>query len=242
MRFLFFTFSLFKRSFFFQPFYLFGGRVLKQRTFDKKKSSLFQVLVLLTKRCCVLVLADPPSTIVNRLFESETSDTIITLLGLLADCHETIAPAVQGPSYRSESGGQKLVFHDGVSGGCVTQTEYLIAKFASEAKLNKRTGDKLIALTSRADFDPGEMRTNSIRQIERWIADANDPNAIQEFDLLRASDENQESTLYLRNHTVNVENLVFDVRYNGYQYLSFELLERNGERVFGPANSGYDGK
>ena len=28
------------------------------------------------------------------------------------------------------------------------------------------------------------------------------------------------------------------MRYNGYQYLSFELLERNGERVFGPANSG----
>ena len=51
------------------------------------------------------------------------------------------------------------MFHDGVSGGCVTQTEYLIATFASEAKLNKGTGDnlKLIALTSRADFNPGEI-------------------------------------------------------------------------------------
>ena len=29
-----------------------------------------------------------------------------------------------------------------------------------------------------------------------------------------------------------------DVRFNGCQYLSFELLERNGERAFGPANSG----
>ena len=35
-----------------------------------------------------------------------------------------------------------------------------------------------------------------------------------------------------------IEDLVSDVRYNGHQYLSFELLERNGERVFGPANSG----
>ena len=130
------------------------------------------------------------------------------------------------------------MFHDGVSGGCVTQTEYLIAKFASEAKLNKRTGDKLIALTSRADFNLGEIRTNSIRQIERWIADANDPNAIQEFDLLRASDGKQELTLYLRNLIMIVEDLVADPRYNGFQYLSFELLERNGQRVFGPANSG----
>ena len=114
---------------------------------------------MLTKRCCVLDFAGLPSTIVNRLFQSETSDTITTLLESLADCHETIAPAVQGPSYLSESGGQKLVFQDGVSGGCVTQSEYLIAKFASQAKLNKGTGDnlKLIALTSRADFNPGEI-------------------------------------------------------------------------------------
>ena len=35
-----------------------------------------------------------------------------------------------------------------------------------------------------------------------------------------------------------VEDLVADVRFNGYQSLSFELLEQNGERVFGPANSG----
>jgi len=40
MRFLFFMFSLFKWSFFFQPFYLFGGRVLKQRTFDNNKNQV----------------------------------------------------------------------------------------------------------------------------------------------------------------------------------------------------------
>ena len=70
------------------------------------------------------------------------------------------------------------------------------------------------------------------------VALTNDPNAIQEFDLLHASDGCQELTLYLRNLTVNVEDLVADVQYNGYQSLSFELLERNAERVFGPANSG----
>ena len=68
-----------------------------------------------------------------------------------------------------------------VSGGYVTQTEYLIAKYASESKLNKRNGNKLIAMATRADFDPSKIRTDSIRQIERWVALANDLNAIQEF-------------------------------------------------------------
>ena len=66
-------------------------------------------------------------------------------------------------------------------------------------------------MATRADFNPSEIQTESIRQIELWVALANDPNAIQEFDLLRASDGRQESTLYLRNLTVIVEDLVADV-------------------------------
>ena len=75
------------------------------------------------------------------------------------------------------------MIRDDVSGGYVTHTEYLMAKYASESKLNKRNGNKLIALATRADFNPSEIRTDSIRQIERWIALANDPNIIQEFEL-----------------------------------------------------------
>jgi len=45
-------------------------------------------------------------------------------------------------------------------------------------------------------------------------------------------------TLYLRNLAKIIEDLLADLRYRGYQYLSFKLLERNGQRVFGPANSG----
>ena len=88
------------------------------------------------------------------------------------------------------------MIRDGVSGGFVTQTEYLIAKYASESKLNKKSDDKLIALKTSDVFNPTEIHTHSIRQIERWIAVANDLNAIQEFNLLRASDERQKSTMY----------------------------------------------
>ena len=36
-------------------------------------------------------------------------------------------------------------------------------------------------MATRADFDPSEIRTDSIRQIERWVALANDPNAVQVY-------------------------------------------------------------
>ena len=81
-------------------------------------------------------------------------------MDLLPDCHKTIAPEVQG----SDSGGQELVIRDGVSGGYVTQSEYLNA---SESKLNKRNGNKLIAMATRADFYPSEIRTNQVVII--WV-------------------------------------------------------------------------
>ena len=93
-------------------------------------------------------------------------------------------------------------------------------------------------MATREDFNPSEIRSESIRQIERWIAVANDPKPIQEFDLWCESDGYQRLVLYVMNLAVIVEDLVGDPRFNGYQYLSFQLLERNGQRVFGPANSG----
>ena len=60
-----------------------------------------------------------------------------------------------------------------VSGGDVTRSEChsLIGKYASESTLNKRNDNMLIALATRAEFNPRE------------IALANDPNTTQEFDL-----------------------------------------------------------
>ena len=106
-----------------------------------------------------MILNDGPGVwqnfLILKLFQSETNDGTTSLLDLLPDCHKTIAPSVQG----SDSGGQELVIRDCVSGGYVTQTEYLIAKYASESKLNKRSGNKLFALASRADFNPSGIST-----------------------------------------------------------------------------------
>ena len=99
-----------------------------------------------------LCLAELPFLILSRLFQSETNGRITNLLDLLPDCHKTIAPAVQG----SDSGGQELVIRDGVWRLCYT-TEYPITKYASDSKLNKRNGNKLIALAARADFNPSKF-------------------------------------------------------------------------------------
>ena len=66
------------------------------------------------------------------------------------------------------------MIRDGVSAGYVKQTEFLIAKYASESKLNKRNGNKVIAMATRADFNPHEIRTDIIRQIEWWVAPSGD--------------------------------------------------------------------
>ena len=63
---------------------------------------------------------------------------------------------------------------------------------------------------------------------------------MQEFDLSCASDGRQKLTLYLRNLTVIVEDLVADVSVPSG--LSFELLERNSERAFDLQIQAYGGK
>ena len=137
--------------------------------------------------CPVLYAVPVPAKTLNEI--SAKSD----LIYLVASSNPTlnskakIASGIQMNNLRfkwaetsgSDSSGQKLVTRDGVSGGYATQTEYLITKYASESELDKRNGNKLIALATNADFNPSEIRAECIRQIERWVALANDPNAIQ---------------------------------------------------------------
>ena len=77
-------------------------------------------------------LAESPFTILNQQFQSETFAGITNLLECLPDCHKAIAPAVQS----SDSGEQELVIRDDVSGGYVTQAEYLIAKLGMQVNPN----------------------------------------------------------------------------------------------------------
>jgi hypothetical protein len=112
----------------------------------------------------------------------------------------------------------------------------MIAQLASEEKLTKRTSNKIIKLVRRDDFVPSDIRTDRIQQIESWIEKA-DGGTIFEYDVWKEEDGRQDLKLYLRNLRTILEDLIADGQYAGYQYLSFELVERDGCRAFGPANS-----
>ena len=52
--------------------------------------------------------------------------------------------------------GDRIIMREGVDGGVVTRTEYMIAQLASEEKLTKRTTNRIIKLVKRDDFVPGK--------------------------------------------------------------------------------------
>ena len=130
----------------------------------------------------------------------------------------------------------RIIIREGEDGGVVTLTEYMIAKLASEEKLKKRTTNKIIEMIRKSEFNPADIRTNRIQQIEAAIEKAFGGSVLQ-FDLWKEEDGQQDLKLYSRGLMGIVEGLLADEGYAGYQYLSFEYLQRNGSRVFGPANT-----
>ena len=97
------------------------------------------------------------------------------------------------------------------------------------------TTKRIIAMLKRKDFVIGDIRTDRIQHIEKLISKA-DGGTPLEYDLWREGDGKQDPTLYLRRLVPIMECLISDKRFAGHQYLEFDLRERDGCRVFGPAN------
>ena len=131
--------------------------------------------------------------------------------------------------------GTRIIMRPGEDGGVITQSEYLIAELASTERLTKKCTNNIIAMLKRKDFVPDEIRTDRIQQIEKLISKA-DGGSTLVFDLWMEGDGTQELKLYLRKLVPIMECLISDERFAGHQYLSFELRERDGFRMFGPAN------
>jgi len=132
----------------------------------------------------------------------------------------------------------RLIMRDGVEGGAITQSEYLIATTASEQIIPKRVTNAFMATIRRPDFNKDDIRHNTIEQIEHLISKAHDGGTIQEFNLWKEGDGEQEVMLIVRLLRQIIEDLLADPRFKDCQYLSFEMLERDGVRVFGAANGG----
>ena len=111
----------------------------------------------------------------------------------------------------------------------------MIAELASDERFRKMTTNRIIAMLKRKDFAIGDIRTDRIQHIEKLISKA-DGGTPLEYDLWREGDGKQDLTLYLRRLVPIMECLISDKRFEGHQYLEFDLRERDGCPVFGPAN------
>jgi hypothetical protein len=131
--------------------------------------------------------------------------------------------------------GTRIIIRPGEDGGVITLSEFLIAELASEERFRKMTTNRIIAMLKRKDFGISDIRTDRIQHIEKLISKA-DGGTPLDYDLWREGDGKQDLTLYLRRLVPIMECLISDQRFAGHQYLEFDLRERDGCRVFGPAN------
>jgi len=64
----------------------------------------------------------------------------------------------------------RLIMRDGVEGGAMTLSEYLIATTASEQIVPKTVTNAFMATIRRPDFNKDDIRHNTIEQIEHLIS------------------------------------------------------------------------
>ena len=172
------------------------------------------------------------SSVFSKLSLATSRSEIETVLNSLGTLRQE-----EFASLPRENNQSRIIMSQGVDGdGVVTKSEFMIVQLASDEKLTKRTANRIIKMVKRKDFNPAEIRSSKIQSLESAIAKA-DGGSIFEYDVWKQGDGQQDLKLYLRNLRTILEDLLADQGYVGYQYLSFKLLERNGSRVFGPANS-----
>ena len=121
------------------------------------------------------------STLLKNLCEARTLEQITNALKSIPPVPE--AEYVRLPTIRPK---RRLIMRDGMEGGGITQSEYLIAKHASEHRIPKRVTTGILETLRRPDFDNDNIRHNTIEnweQIEHLISKAHDGSTIQEFNL-----------------------------------------------------------
>ena len=172
--------------------------------------------------------------IIQAFLDSRTPPEYLSAIQLAKPTEEAdTAPVVVSDAELSAL--PQLIIRAGESGGVLTQTEFQITKFCAEHKLKKRTADGLLCILRRNDFVPGDIRAETIRELEK-IVTTSSGSKIFEYDFWKKEDGKQEVTLYLRSLKKIIEGILAELGFRNLQYLWFEYREVNGERVFGPAN------
>ena len=103
---------------------------------------------------------------------------------------------------------------------------------ASDHRIPKRVSNSFIETVKRHDFNPDDIRFDTIQPIEDLISKAHDGGTIQEFNLWTEEDGEVEVMLIVMLLRQMIEDLLADPRFKDCQYLSFEIQERNEIRIF----------
>jgi hypothetical protein len=170
--------------------------------------------------------------LINKIYQAQTHDELQKALDILPQPTQS-APQSMQPPLRED---RRLVIREGEEGGVLSQTEFKIGSFASEFKLKKRASNALIELVSSRDFNPQDIHVSSIQQIEKLAMKANEGGTVTRHNFWREGDGDQDVSLIVRSLGVIIQDLVADTQFAGYQYLSYELVERDGVRFFSNAN------
>ena len=168
----------------------------------------------------------------NQLYQSRTHDDLQDALEALPSTIQSV-PKPMPPPPREET---RFVIREGEEGGVVSHTEFKIGEYASEFKLKTRASNALFGLVRSRDFNPQEVRVSSIQQLQKLASKANKGGTVQKHSFWKEGDGNQEVTLIVRSLGVIIEDLVADTAFAGYQYISYEPVERDGVRYFTNAN------
>jgi hypothetical protein len=106
-----------------------------------------------------------------------------------------VVPDITAPKSSPE---RRFIMHDGVEDGVITQSESLVAELSSDRRIPKRVSNSFIETLKHDDFNPDDIRFDRIQPIEDLISAAHDGGRIQEFNLWKEEDGDQEVMLIVR--------------------------------------------
>ena len=173
------------------------------------------------------------------LCEAKTLSQIKNALGSIPPLADV--SHIASPKLRPES---RLIMHDGVEVGMMTQSAYLAAKVASDHRIHTRVSNSFIETVKRHDFNPYDIRFNTlaIQPIEDLISKAHNRGTIQEFNIWKDEDGEQEVILIVRLLKQIIEDLLADRSFKDCQYLLFEMQECNGVAYLALPTVAYGGR
>jgi hypothetical protein len=100
------------------------------------------------------------------LREAKTSNQIRNVLELIPPLSEVSHIAMPTSAPDSQLIMHKSGVEDGVEDGVITQSEYLVAKLASDHRIPKRVINAFIETVALDDFNPDDIRFDKVQTIE----------------------------------------------------------------------------